>query len=235
MIGLIVFKDAATRIYNQLPEFVKPPAKELYYSIADENSPEQIRAQFIETTFGSIEEYEQYAEEFEATDADEIVEKAENAYTERTSRGSMVMLDRETMTDYYALIRHLQPSIIVETGVCHGSSTLAILLAIGENEHGHLYSIDYPFRIDDSIEEFRSETYDDFGGAAIPPDEDPGWIVPGRLSDHWTLRIGKSQRELPKLLTEVGSHDLFIHDSEHSMPCMLFEYDLAWEWMDGGG
>jgi hypothetical protein len=28
---------------------------------------------------------------------------------------------------------------------------------------------------------------------------------------------------------------MFVHDSEHSHPCMMFEYELAFEWLDDGG
>ena len=40
---------------------------------------------------------------------------------------------------------------------------------------------------------------------------------------------------MPKLLNEVEDIDLFIHDSEHSTPCMLFEFELAWEHLADGG
>ncbi|WP_253741513.1 class I SAM-dependent methyltransferase [Halorientalis sp. IM1011] len=104
-----------------------------------------------------------------------------------------------------------------------------------ENDHGTLYSIDYPYYADVPLSEFRDETFEDFGGAAIPSDKEPGWIVPDEYQSQWDLRIGKSQRELPQLVTELESIDVFIHDSEHSLPCMLFEYDLAWEWFGSNG
>jgi len=66
-------------------------------------------------------------------------------------------------------------------------------------------------------------------------DTDPGWIVPDSLRDRWTLRLGKSQTELPELFTEIDNIDAFVHDSDHSLPCMVFEYELAWEWLGDDG
>lgn len=103
------------------------------------------------------------------------------------------------------------------------------------NGHGTVYSIDYPFRADESLDEFRAETFDEYGGAAIPQDKDPGWIIPDSVRDNWELIIGKSQRELPKLIADLNSIDFFAHDSEHSTPCMLFEFELAWEWLERDG
>jgi hypothetical protein len=137
--------------------------------------------------------------------------------------------------DYYAIIRKQEPNKVVETGVCNGISTLVILLALNKNDSRHLYSVDYPFRADESLEEFQKETLENYGGAAIPSDKEPGLIIPDELRSQWDLIIGKSQRELPQLLTELGAIELLIHDSEHSHPCMMFEYELAYEWIETDG
>lgn len=135
----------------------------------------------------------------------------------------------------YALVRDREPETIIETGVCNGFGTLHLLLGLAANDLGHLHSIDYPFRADQSLDEFRADTYDEFGGAQIPADKDPGWIVPDELRDRWTFREGKSQVELPNLLADTGSVDLFIHDSEHSSLCMAMEIDLSWHHLSPGG
>ena len=124
---------------------------------------------------------------------------------------------------------------MVETGVCNGCSTLFLLLALNKNEKGHLYSIDYPFYADESISEFKSETFDNYGGAAIPSDREPGWIIPNDLRSRWTLSLGKTQEKLPRLLDEVAPVDFFIHDSEHSHPCMMMEFELAWTYLAKSG
>lgn len=47
--------------------------------------------------------------------------------------------------------------MVVETEVCNGLSTLSILLALDENDDGKLYSLDYPLRIDESLELYRRD------------------------------------------------------------------------------
>jgi cephalosporin hydroxylase len=115
------------------------------------------------------------------------------------------------------MIRDRKPNHIVETGVRNGNSSLASLLALEENESGRLHSIDLP------------------GGSVDPLNNEVGWIVPDRYRDNWDLRLGKSQELLPELRTEINKIDLFIHDSEHSHSCMMFEFELAWYWLSKEG
>ena len=136
----------------------------------------------------------------------------------------------------YAIIRSKEPKIVVETGVCNGVSTLVILLAIKKNQRGTLYSVDYPTFSDDPAPKFQEKQYpDDHTFSAIPKGKSPGWIIPKKLRDRWNLRIGKSQRKLPPLLNELEEIDLFIHDSDHTIPCMIFEYEIAWEFLKSDG
>ena len=89
---------------------------------------------------------------------------------------------------------------------------------------------------DESLPEFRKTAYPaghDF--SAIPADKEPGWIIPDELSANWELRTGKSQRRLPELVVELGKLDMFLHDSEHTHPCMMFEYEIVWEWLSNDG
>lgn len=144
-------------------------------------------------------------------------------------------LGTEAAAQLYAMLRCHQPDVVVETGVCNGVSSLAILHALDHNGRGRLVSVDLPLRADEDLDEFRAKTFDDYGGAAIPKDKDAGWIVPDRLRDRWDLRIGKSQHELPQLLPEIAPVDVFLHDSEHSHPCQMFEYELAWHHLGAGG
>ncbi len=39
----------------------------------------------------------------------------------------------------------------------------------------------------------------------------------------------------PKLLTESGEVDLFIHDSEHTYQNMMFEFHTVWPYLRKGG
>lgn len=135
----------------------------------------------------------------------------------------------------YALIRSRRPDIVVETGVCNGLSSLTILLALEANDRGRLYSIDYPYHVDEDLAEFRAETFAEFGAAAVPADREPGWVVPESLRKRWELRLGKSQELLGPLLDDVGPVDLFVHDSEHSTPCMMFEFEAAFAHFSADG
>lgn len=224
-------------IYQTLPKPLKLVAKQSYQHVFKRNqvSDNRLHSEFVNDVFDSQEEYERYVDEFQQGSAVYLRNEALKKYRKMTGKEEMGGIALETAQDYYAVTRKLEPDTVVETGVCNGVSTLAILLAIQKNESGQLYSIDYPFRADESLEEFRQETFDDYGGAAIPNDKDPGWIIPTELRSQWELIIGKSQKQLPKLITELEYLDLFIHDSEHSHPCMMFEYELSYEWLTDSG
>lgn len=193
------------------------------------------RSRFVEHCFSSRDSYRSYCREFRESRAPEVWSEAEDVYQELTGKSTLSSVGLELGRDYYALVREHEPAGIVETGVCNGLSSFCLLLALEENDAGKLHSVDYPYYFDESLEEFRDETFDDYGGAAIPPEKEPGWVIPDDLRNRWDLRIGKSQRELPKMVQEIDSFELFFHDSEHSAPCMMFEFELAWEWMGADG
>jgi predicted O-methyltransferase YrrM len=135
-------------------------------------------------------------------------------------------------TYLYAILRTLRPRVAVETGVANGFSTAFALLALERNGEGHLYSVDFPREIGkDEAEAF----YEGTGKAGIPPESMPGWLVPEHLRERWTLRLGRSQDELPPLLEGLGTIDSFMHDSEHSFDCMWFEFTSAWPVLREGG
>jgi hypothetical protein len=60
-------------------------------------------------------------------------------------------------------------------------------------------------------------------------------MVPERLRGLWHLTLGRSQDELPGLIGRLGTIDFFLHDSEHSEPCMRFEFETAWAGLREGG
>ncbi|MCE7739192.1 MAG: class I SAM-dependent methyltransferase [Candidatus Heimdallarchaeota archaeon] len=123
----------------------------------------------------------------------------------------------------YSLIRKFKPEVLVETGVCNGISSAFILLALHKNKKGRLYSIDYP-KIK-GVSYKNGTFWQDKGGAEIPKGKKPGWVIPKNLRDRWTLIQGKSQEELPPLISELKEIDFFLHDSDHSYDCMMFEYE----------
>jgi hypothetical protein len=158
----------------------------------------------------------------------------------QTPRGQRYNTGRVTGRDgydeglrLYRLLRHLQPRVAVETGVCNGVSTAFLLLALEDNGGGELHSIDLP---EIAGEEYEPGTFwDGKGGAVIPPGKEPGWMVPPGLRDRWHLVLGRSQDELPPLLDRLGEIDFFMHDSEHSYECMSFEFRSAWTALRDGG
>lgn len=128
---------------------------------------------------------------------------------------STVSLDEASVI--YHLVRLLKPQIAVETGVRDGMSSLMILSAMKDNRIGHLYSIDLP----------------DVGMPKLYGKE-PGWIVDDDLREKWTMIYGSSASKLPSLLKNLKNIDFFLHDSEHSLKNMLFEFSLALNYLNDG-
>lgn len=115
----------------------------------------------------------------------------------------------------YLICRVVKPEIVVETGVYHGLSTTFMLQALKDNGRGKLYSI-----------EKRDHT---------PEGYPTGWLVPEDMRGRWRLLTGDSRELLPKLLHDLGTIDLFVHDSEHTYETMRFEYETAWRNLKSGG
>jgi len=222
-------------VYNRLPEPLKPFVKHAYQQVFDPTVDADLHSKFVEDFFEGRSEYDGYIDEIENGSAVDLRNKALQEFQQLTGSENLYGVGLDAAKDYYAITRKIKPDTVIETGVCNGVSSLFILLALNKNGVGTLYSIDYPLRADESLEEFRKETFEGYGGAVIPSDKDPGWIIPSELKSHWDLTIGKSQRQFPQLVTELEGLDLFIHDSEHSHPCMMFEYELAYEWLENKG
>ncbi|MCI4337464.1 MAG: class I SAM-dependent methyltransferase [Thermoplasmata archaeon] len=133
--------------------------------------------------------------------------------------------------ELYALVRSARPDRVVETGVASGISTAIILEALECNGKGQLWSIDLP-------------NYDPSGylnsdgkreAVRVPVGREPGWVVPPRLRPRWTLLLGRSSELLASLLSQLGSIEMFFHDSEHSELTMRFEFETAWGALAPGG
>jgi len=117
----------------------------------------------------------------------------------------------------YAAIRAFEPDVIVETGVANGVSSVYLLSALRANNRGTLYSIG----LDDP--------------EYLPVGKSLGWIVPEDLRSRWKLMVGDARDLLPKLLADVASIDVFIHDSLHTYEHMLWEYRSAYSHLREGG
>jgi predicted O-methyltransferase YrrM len=117
----------------------------------------------------------------------------------------------------YAAVRAFQPDIVVETGIANGVSSAYLLLALQMNGRGTLYSV--------GLDEPKY----------LPSGKSLGWIVPRELQASWKLQVGDSRAILPRLLAEIGSTDIFIHDSLHTYEHMLWEYRVAFPHLRPGG
>lgn len=113
--------------------------------------------------------------------------------------------------------RHLRPLRVLETGVGRGLTTRVLLEAMHRNGQGHLWSIDLPPLLEHGL---AAET-------AV--------AVPARLRDRWTLVTGSSRRVLPSLVSQLGTIDVFIHDSMHTTRNVMFELEHVWPALAPGG
>ncbi len=134
----------------------------------------------------------------------------------------------------YLLVRRLRPNLVVETGVQHGRSSLAILRALHENGHGGLTSIDVP-RLE--IGQFNEDgRWDD---AHVDRWGDTGREVPAYLRARWHLMLEQHPADAHGLLRGIAANivpiDLFVHDSEHSYATMMEEFTTAWPAIAPGG
>lgn len=185
-----------------------------------------VRMEFVSDLFPSSSEFDDLVAEFNETPHLPRREKAKGDVRAQVGTG-LGALSPEGAKALHALVRSMEPEIVIETGVLNGFSTSIILYALEKNGTGTLHSIDYPVH---AGEAFRETT-----NARIPEGRDPGWMVPEDLKHRWDLTLGKSQRKLPEVIVQYDTIDLFVQDSEHTAPCMMFEYELAWEWLETGG
>lgn len=116
----------------------------------------------------------------------------------------------------YLACRVLEPEVVVETGVAYGVSSAFILRALEENGRGVLHSVDLP--------PLRRE-YERFWGVAVD----------GAQRGRWRLHRGSSTRVLPRLLDELETVDLFVHDSMHTYRNMRREFEAVWPHLRAGG
>jgi len=119
----------------------------------------------------------------------------------------------ERLQILYTSIRAFKPKKMIETGVAGGSTSLAILYAMRQNGGGKLYSID-------------------IGNVMVAPGYEIGYIVPEEFRSNWSLIIGDSRKELPKLLDQLKKIDCFFHDSDHSYEHMNFEFNTVFPFLN---
>jgi hypothetical protein len=132
-----------------------------------------------------------------------------------------VALSQSTSLDdcltMYALVRHCQPRVMVETGVFYGAVSAMILSAMEKNGVGELHSLDLPIPSDGLPADMR------------------GGLVSADLRHRWHLILADSRVALPPLLDRLDTIDGFHHDSLHTTPHMTWEYEVAWPHIRPGG
>lgn len=107
------------------------------------------------------------------------------------------------------VIMQEKPRVMIETGVESGYSTEWFLTSMDKVGIGHLFSCDPA----------PSGFYD-----ANP-------IVHPRF----TFMREKSYTALDKIFGQMGPIDLFLHDSDHSWECQMWEFNWAWNHVRSGG
>ncbi len=122
----------------------------------------------------------------------------------------------------WCCVRVLQPEVMIETGVAHGSSSWIILNAMQKNGKGKLYSIDLP----------NNDTNHEYNFNNTQPKT--GWMVPEQLKLRWELHLGYAQDLLPMILSKLGKIDMFFHDSDHSYEHMKFEFETVFPYLRKG-
>lgn len=216
---------------NNLVRVVRNPRLLSGY-LARKFEDRKVRARFVRSIFKNKKEFFGYVREVEDSglvkDLEAKRRKFEKSIRRTTYRGhpySFGAIRYEEALLLYGFIRKFRPEILVETGVCNGVSTAFILLALHNNSSGQLYSIDLPEI--DSVDYQEDTFWKGKGGSIIPKNQESGWIIPNYLRKRWKLILGKSQEKLSPLLEELGPIDFFMHDSEHSYECMMFEFTQA--------
>jgi len=193
----------------------------------------------FEVVFDTREEFKRFLWEVQSDPMNNEMRQKLSVFKEIegvTSRGDPYragVISRAEAHHLYAILRKKKPEIVVETGVGNGHSTAFILLALEKNNQGKLYSIDFP---EVAGEKYEVGTFwEGKGGAVVPPSKESGWLVPERLGHRWKLILGKSQEKLPTLVKELAFIDVFLHDSEHSYGCQMFEFEQVWAKIKKGG
>ena len=107
------------------------------------------------------------------------------------------------------LVLHMNPEVVVETGVANGASTRRILSALSRNPgSGTLISCDIDSRV--ATEELMANPRFEF------------------------VEIGTTS-DFSDLVERLDKIDIFYHDSDHSYDHQLFEYSTVWEKLPDGG
>jgi|APSaa5957512535_1039671.scaffolds.fasta_scaffold03571_1 predicted O-methyltransferase YrrM len=186
---------------------------------------EKMHFAYFENKLNLAREYYDKIKDVDASDRKVLLD-ALNKISKDILQKESLTLESELII-MYLLVRKLRPTVMIETGVQKGGTSLFILSAMADNQHGKLYSIELPF----------SEYVDDDGRVlkeTVPPDT-IGVFVPEKLRDRWELTLGDSKIELPRILDKLSEIDIFFHDSNHTYEHMIFEFEASWPYIKKNG
>jgi len=124
------------------------------------------------------------------------------------------IIEQSHLIFLYIFLRSLKPKTILTTGVATGFQEAIILSALHKNNIGKLISIDLPGK--KNLLTFNQDI----------PEKEIGSYVPEKYKINWKLIIGDARKEISKVF-ENNNIDLFIHDSNHTVSHMMFEYSIA--------
>ena len=123
--------------------------------------------------------------------------------------------------ELYVMTRAVQPDHVIETGVSSGVSSVHFLAALRRNRRGTLHSVDRP-QVQSAESLAPGESI-----VSVPHGRSSGWAVPESYLAGWDLRLGPSQEQLPRLVGELSSVDIFLHDSHHTPTHLTFELETV--------
>ena len=116
----------------------------------------------------------------------------------------------------HAVAEHLGATRIVETGVAHGWSSLALLMSLSTRAGGRLVSTDM------LMPHPRAREF-------------AGGVVPSALKPLWTLILRPDREALPRALGRMPVVDLCHYDSDKSVEGRRWAYPLLWKALRPGG
>jgi len=120
----------------------------------------------------------------------------------------LAALEEESGLLIYAIMRLMEPTVILETGVANGESTFFILNAIQQNGRGQLYSTDIS--------------------------DDVGALLEDKEKTNWSLEVlnvsslSRRKESFRNAIDRIPAIDFFIHDSDHSYWWSRFEYESVY-------
>lgn len=172
------------------------------------------RHQDSDETYAWLEAHAESSHEFASqisselsSESDEFIMQAEAAWRQNLEAVDVQLGGGADTWLLYFLTRYVEPSVIVETGVAAGYSSVAFLTALRENGRGQLYSSDFPyFRLRD-------------------PESYVGILVDSELRSDWVLDIHGDRNALPRFAETVESVDLFHYDSDKTVSGREFAMD----------